>query len=268
MKSLKSHISLSLALFAILFSVQFFNLISRMIDTYESKLTQNYSMILLSHANLKQKEILTLLPDTASMTLLSSEKILNELHNDLDEKQITLLRATLPNFYELKFKHFPDPKEIESDKVKLLKNEGIFQVESFSNRHDQIFRLMLMVKSITYIFGAIIIIISILLILKEMRLWQFNHHDRMQIMALFGAPVWLRSAVLFRFALMDAFIATFLVLVSFLGLEKAPKVIEMQQAISTNIALIHPFSDTMLLLLIALVTSLTLALSLVIRKHS
>ncbi len=268
MKSLKSHISLTLALFAILFSIQFFTLISRVIHNYEEKLTHNYSMIVLSHATLNTDAILQKLSAFETIKKLSNQSILNELHNDLDEKQITLLKATLPNFYEIKFKHFPNPNEIQEAKERLLETEGIFQVESFSNRHDQVFRLLLLLKSISYIFGTIIIIISILLILKEMRLWQFNHQDRMHIMALFGAPVWLRSAVLFKFALFDAIFATILLFLTFIGLEHAPLVIEMKQAVSTDIPLIFAFSDTIKLLAISLLTALSLALSLVLKKHA
>ena len=48
-----------------------------------------------------------------------------------------------------------------------------------------------------------------------MRIWQFQHQERMNIMALFGAPVMLRSAVLFRLAIMDALIAATLIVITF-----------------------------------------------------
>ena len=53
-------------------------------------------------------------------------------------------------------------------------------------------------------------VVTILLIFKELRIWQFKHSERMNIMGLFGAPAWLRSAVLFRLAIVDALIASLL----------------------------------------------------------
>ena len=48
-----------------------------------------------------------------------------------------------------------------------------------------------------------------------MRIWQFQHEERMNIMALFGAPIMLRSAVLFRLAILDALIAASLIVAVF-----------------------------------------------------
>ena len=52
-------------------------------------------------------------------------------------------------------------------------------------------------------------VVTIFLIAKEMRIWQFKHSERMNIMGLFGAPVWLRSAVLFRLAIVDLIVVNF-----------------------------------------------------------
>jgi cell division transport system permease protein len=43
-----------------------------------------------------------------------------------------------------------------------------------------------------------------------MEIWKYAHKQRMQVMEIFGAPLMLRSGVLFKVAIMDAFIATIL----------------------------------------------------------
>ena len=43
-----------------------------------------------------------------------------------------------------------------------------------------------------------------------MEIWKYAHQERMQVMEIFGAPLMLRSGVLFRIAVVDAFIATLL----------------------------------------------------------
>ncbi len=266
MRSLKSHISLTVALFAILFTVQVFIVVLRMIDSYEERLRSSYAMILTSHAVIEQKQLQEMLPQIQSLTTLSNEDILEELSQDLDKKQITLLKATLPYFYELKLDHFPQPEEIARIKQKLLTIEGIAEVESFANRHDQVYRLLLLIKSVVKLFSVIVIIISMLVILKEMRLWQFNHQDRMQIMALFGSPVWLRSAVLFRYAVLDAIFATIIITLLFVFIKDAPIVTSLFDAVGIHTVLLKPFPESFILLLIALVTSLSLAMTLVLRK--
>ena len=266
MKSLKSHLSLTVALFAILFTVQIFVIVLRLIDSYEDKLKDAYAVVIISHAKLENPMLTSAVSGQFELTLLSNEEILQELSGDLDKKQITLLKATLPFFYELKLDHFPLPQEITQMESKLLNVDGIKEIESFANRHDQVFKLLLLIKSVVNIFAAIIIVIAALLILKEMRLWQLNHQDRMHIMALFGAPVWLRSAVLFRFALFDAVFASVIVVILFIFLENTASVEALFSSIGVSAALINPLPEAFILLGVALVTSVTLALTLVFRK--
>lgn len=266
MKSLKSHLSLTVALFAILFTVQIFAIVLRLIDSYEEKLKESYAMVLISHAQLEENSLKPVVIGKFQLTMLPNEEILQELSTDLDKKQITLLRATLPFFYELKLDHFPQPAEITKMESKLLNVPGIKEIESFANRHDQVFRLLLLIKSVVNVFALIIIVIAILLILKEMRLWQLNHQNRMHIMALFGAPVWLRSAVLFRFAFFDTIFATALTLATFIFLDKVPAVQELFSSIGVSVILINPIPEAFILFAVALVTSVSLALTLVFRK--
>ena len=266
MRSLKSHLSLTLALFAILFSVQTCNSTLKIVDKYEYKLQNSYSMIVLSHANIDQKTVAKNVPATQTFIKLSNDAVLDELDQKLTKKQINLLKATLPHFYELKLKHFPKPEEIEHIQDELLTIDGIFQVESFSKRHDQVFDLLIIIKTIIKLFGAIAIITGLLVILKEMRLWQYAHHNRMHIMALFGSPVWLRSAVLFKFAIIDAIIATVITTIVFIVFQDNSYILSFMHSLKLEVTLFEPFFDAFILLAIALATSLFLALALVIQK--
>ena len=85
--------------------------------------------------------------------------------------------------------------------------------------------MLLFLKSNFYIFGVLIGLIGFMLVMKQMLIWQLEHRDRMQIMALFGAPVWLRSGVLFRLAFVDAFLAVVLVSGAMIYLMSDPYVV-------------------------------------------
>ena len=54
-------------------------------------------------------------------------------------------------------------------------------------------------------------IVSLFLIIKQMEIWKYAHKERMQVMEIFGAPLMLRSGVLFKVAFIDAIFATILV---------------------------------------------------------
>lgn len=126
-----------------------------------------------------------------------------------------MLKLTLPKFYRLYLSRFPTPQEISKLQKRLEKHSSIERVEGYAQTHDTVYKLMLLFKDVVQIFSIAIAAVTSLLILKEMRLWQFQHADRMSIMALFGAPVWLRSAVLFRLAIVDAIIATIVLYLAF-----------------------------------------------------
>ena len=62
-------------------------------------------------------------------------------------------------------------------------------------------------------------VVSLFLIIKQMEIWKYSHKERMQVMEIFGAPLMLRSGVLFKVAVIDAFIAALLTTIFFLYLK-------------------------------------------------
>jgi len=59
-------------------------------------------------------------------------------------------------------------------------------------------------------------IVSLFLIIKQMEIWKYAHKRRMQVMEIFGAPLMLRSGVLFKVAVADAIVATLITALIFL----------------------------------------------------
>ncbi|KIM10675.1 MAG: hypothetical protein KU37_10355 [Sulfuricurvum sp. PC08-66] len=266
MKSLKSHFSLTLALFAILFSVQTYLVATKIVAHYEERLKKSYTIIVVSHAQLSLETLSSTISGIASFDKLSPDAILESLQEDLTSEQINNLKATLPFYYELKLDFFPRPSQVATLEKKLLNTSGVFQVENFSQRHDQLFSMLVIIKTIMKVFGVLLIVVALLLILKEMRLWQFQHHTRMHIMALFGAPVWLRSAVLFRFAFIDAIIATLLVAMTFMALPYYEPIVLFLEALQISVVFLEWQHEVPLLLAIALIASISLALMVMLRR--
>ena len=56
-------------------------------------------------------------------------------------------------------------------------------------------------------------LLGLVLVFKQMRIWLYEHRRRVEIMTLFGAPYWLKSAMLYKLAVVDSIIATTLVVV-------------------------------------------------------
>lgn len=83
-------------------------------------------------------------------------------------------------------------------------------------------------------------------------------------MALFGAPVWLRSAVLFRLAIVDAIIATVVLCLAFLMIEQYGWMDILLRTVGITIDLFNFVQDGVRSLIIALSVSIVLTFTIVI----
>jgi len=259
MKSVKNHLSLVIALLSILFSIQIFIIVDRSIESYKENLATNYSVVVVAQKKLDSKKLIKQNPIISSVEKLSPDNIIKRLDTGMSSKNIDFLKLTLPKFYKLRLKHFPSPREITQLTKKLLKNKAVKKVESFANNHDTTYKLLLLFKTVISAFSIVMIVVTILLIFKELRIWQFKHNERMSIMGLFGAPTWLRSAVLFRLAIVDALIASALAFVLFSVISANTWVLEQFSNIGISITIFNPIGDFLVLLMIAITLSILLA---------
>jgi len=266
MKSIKNHLSLVIALLGVLFSIQVFVIADRSIESYKEKLAESYSVIIVSKRKLAQQTILNINDIVSNSVELSPESVIKRLNSGMDKKNIELLKLTLPKFYKLNLKYYPTPKEISKLTSDLLANKNIIKVEDYSYTHNTTYKLLLLFKGVVLVFAVTIFVVTTLLIFKELRIWQFKHTERMSIMGLFGAPLWLRSAVLFRLAIVDAFVASALSFGIFVCLSSSDFILKQFENIGIEVVIFDPVNDFFVLFGIALMLSVLLA-SLIVLGH-
>jgi cell division transport system permease protein len=266
MKSIKNHLSLVVALLSILFSIQIFFIVERSIDAYKINLSTNYSVIAVSQKSLKNETIIDINKLIKSVEELSPDSVIKRLNKNMKAKNRELLKLALPKFYKLSLKYYPSPKELKKLRKDLLSNKSITKVEDFSHNHDSTYKDLLVVKNVVLLFAVVVFIVTILLIFKELRIWQYKHNERMSIMGLFGAAMWLRSAVLFRLAIVDAIIATIVAFGIFMYASSSAWLLEQFDNIGIEIIVFKPLEDTGVLLGVAMFISILLA-SLIVIGH-
>jgi len=266
MKSIKNHLSLVIALLSILFSLQVFIIVDRSIDSYKENLATTYSVVVVSNKRLDDKAIIGSNKIISEVSALTPDGVIERLNTGMTKKNMELLKLTLPKFYKIKLTHYPTPKEIESLTKNLLKNRSITKVENFSHNHDTTYKLLLLFKTVISVFSVSMSVVTILLIFKELKIWQFKHNERMSIMGLFGAPTWLRSAVLFRLSIVDALIASALAFGLFAYISSSAWVLEQFNYIGIKIVIFDPLYDFLLLLGVSVFLSIMLA-SMIVLGH-
>jgi cell division transport system permease protein len=258
-KSFKNHLSLVIALLSILFSLQVFTIVDRAIDAYKENLAKNYALVVVAQKRLDGKKLMQKSKLIATIEEISPDNIISKLNSGISKQNIALLKVTLPKFYKLKLKRYPSPSELEKLTKLLLRSQSIEKVEAFSKTHDTTYKLLLLFKTVISVFAFTVIIVTILLIFKELRIWQFKHNERMSIMGLFGAPVWLRSAVLFRLAIVDALIASLLSFVIFSYLSSMEWIEKQLESIGISVVLFDKTYDFLIMLGVSIVVSMLLA---------
>lgn len=266
MKSVRNHLSLIVALLSILFSMQLFFIVERSIDAYKVKLSQNYSVIAVSKEELSSEAFSKINKIVSQAQEIAPDSVIKKLSSDMKSTNMELLKLTLPKFYKLSLKHYPAPDEIKKLKSDLLAHSAITKVEDFANTHDTIYKLLLLFKNVVTIFSSVVLVVTLLLIFKELRIWQYKHNERMSIMGLFGAALWLRSAVLFRLAIVDALVASFIAFGVFIYLSSYPWVLEQFRNIGIEVVVFNFIDDSLMILGVAISISIILA-SLIVLGH-
>jgi len=214
MRSIKNHLGLILPLLAILFRVEYLTLVNKILNIYENRLNSEYSLIIVSDSNISLSDLQQSDTLIKSVEVISVDKILDKIRQQINAKNLHTIKNIMPSFYTVKLRHYSDIERIEKLKINLMKIEGVRSVYAFENMHDKMYEILSFFKTNISIFITIVTVISFLLIIKQMTIWQLEHYERMQIMALFGAPVWLRSTILIKLAIVDATVA----LLSIVGL--------------------------------------------------
>ena len=264
MKSIKNHFSLVIALVSILFSIQVFIIVDRSINAYKENLASSYSVVVVAQVKMEDSQIKSLNPLIEETTELSPDNVLKRLDTKIDTRNMELLKIALPKFYKLKLTHYPTPQEIDGLTKNLLKHKSVTKVENFSHNHDNTYRLLLLFKDVITVFSISIFVVTTLLILKELRIWQYMHNERMSIMGLFGSPIWLSSAVLFRLAIVDAIVSSILTFVLFSYLSTSKWIMEQFNSIGIDVVVFDKVGDFSVLFGIAMFLSILLAMLIVI----
>ena len=208
MKSIKNHLMFILPLVAMLVGIEFYLVFDRTTGTYEKSLKEGYSMLVVTKKPVKLEALKARNPHIATLRPLQREAIISKVTKGIDQKDREEILKSLPYFYNVGLDSYLKLEAILKIEKDLLGDKNIKKVETFAQSYDSSYRLFHFAKFILNIFIVFISIVSLLLIIKQMEIWKYEHRERMQVMEIFGAPLMLRSGVLFKIAIIDAVFAS------------------------------------------------------------
>jgi len=211
MKFIKNHLMFILPLMAILLGIEFYLVFERTTNTYEKGLTEGYTMLVVTKKPVELSTFQTLNKHISSSEELKRDAIVSEVAKGVNKSTSKAIMKALPYFYNVGLDAYIHSLGLEEIKKDLEADRNIKKVETFGSSYNSSYKLFSFIKFILKIFIAFMTIVSLFLIIKQMEIWKYAHKERMQVMEIFGAPIMLRSGVLFKVALVDAFFSTLFV---------------------------------------------------------
>lgn len=201
MNSLKSHISLILALVSILFSIFLFTTFSKILNKYQNNIVNNYSIAIVSNKPVEKLNI----PEIKNIKPIKINSYIEKLKSNFPN--IDFKNIKFPYFYSIKLKTLPSPSRLKEIENSLYALPYIKRVLTYRSSQTKIYNLLFLLKILSNLFMVIIAVLGFLLIVKQLEVWKFEHSERMYIMELFGAPFWFKGAAIFKISFIDSFIS-------------------------------------------------------------
>ena len=208
-----------LPLIAILLGIEFYLVFDRTTDTYERGLQEGYSMLVVAEKPMKIEEFQALNRHVSQIEGIERDRIVAKIAKGVTKEGETKILKSLPYFYNVHLDEYISTEELIQIKEDLESSALIKKVETFGSNYESNYRLFSFIKFTLKIFISFMSVVSLFLIMKQMEIWKYAHKERMQIMEIFGAPLMLRSGVLFKIAIVDAIAATLIVSSIFLYLK-------------------------------------------------
>jgi len=263
MKFIKRHISLIFPLIAILLGLEFFIVFDRTTDSFEKGLQSGYSMMVVSKDEMSIDDFRAWDSHIEQVKELEKSKILERLNLNKDKSKQKSFESSLPNFYSLKLDAYLTVNELASVKSNLQKSSNILSIETFQSSYQSKYELFSFIKFSFQTFIGFMTIIGFFLIVKQMEVWNFLHAERMKVMEIFGASLFLRSKVLINMALIDAVISAILTSWLFYLFKNSWVEGSQMEILKDNVESVFKFSDIFILLFVA-ITVVMIAVFLVV----
>jgi cell division transport system permease protein len=199
-----------LPLMAILLGIEFYLVFDRTTDSYENGLKDGYSMLVVTTKPVKLEDLKSLNSHIAIIESIKRENIVSQIAKNVDKESQKQILSSLPYFYEVHLDKYMAIRGLEKIKNDLEASKIVKKVETFGSSYSSSYRLFSFIKFLLKLFIGFMGVVSVFLIIKQMEIWKYAHRQRMRVMEIFGAPLMLRSGILFRMAIVDAFFATLL----------------------------------------------------------
>jgi len=209
MKLLKSFISFTFPIVMMLIMFAIYLVVSKVVDNYKENITNDYAIVVIANTPLSRIDSLAGI-DVKDIEPLNRENIIKNVENNLSDNSIELLQKKLPYFYKIHLSEFPTNTALKKIREELTAISNVDKVETFSNDHNKLYSLLILVQNIIFILFTSVLLLSVLLLSKQIKIWFYEHNDRITIIQLHGGSLLYSSIPIIKVIIASAFFSSFI----------------------------------------------------------
>jgi cell division transport system permease protein len=188
MKFLKSFFAVTFPLIVMLGVFSIYLIVNKVVDNYKQNITDDYAIVVITNTPLSQIDELAGIK-VRDIEPINRDKIIKSVQDNLSDTSVDLLKRKLPYFYEIHLEQFPTTRKLEMIRKELITVSNIRKIETFTNDHNKIYSLFILVQDIVLILFAVVLMFSILLLSTQIKIWFFEQSDRISIIQLHGGSL-------------------------------------------------------------------------------
>ena len=210
MRLLKSFFSFTVPLVIMLTTFSIYLLVNKVVDNYKQTIINDYSIVVIANTPLTTIDEIAGI-EVKDIEILSREKIISGIKSELSDSSLNLLNSKLPYFYKIYLEEFPTTFKIEQIRKELNTISNIKRVETFANDHNKVYSLLILIQNIVVVLFLVVLILSIILLLKQVKIWFFEHSERITIIQLHGGSLLYSSKPILKIMTLSAVFSILLV---------------------------------------------------------
>jgi cell division transport system permease protein len=221
-----------------LFIFAVFLLVNKVVDSYKYSIMSDYSIIVISNtpfssidtiADMRIKEI----------EPINRRNIIESVKDNLSSSSVELLDKKLPYFYKIYLESFPTTSKLKQIRQELQKIQNVKKVETFSNDHSQIYSILILLQDIVFLLFVIVLVLSFLLLSKQIKIWFYEHNERITITQLHGGSLFYSSKPIIKTIFFSALFSSTMVIFALFMISNNLAVVVQPEIISILPKVIH-----------------------------
>ena len=191
----------------VMFSI--YLIVNQVVHNYKTTLTEDYIIIVTADSPLSAVDTISGIK-IKNVQMIDQNDIIKNVEDTLSESTIKLLNKKLPLFYRISLEELPPKERLEMIREELKAIPNVQSIEMFLEDHKQTYSFLILVQDMSVILFFVVLAFSILVVVRQVKIWFFEHNRRIKIMELHGGSILYSSRPVIKIIVISTLFALFI----------------------------------------------------------